>query len=91
MPYILQKDRVDLFTGVRKPANSGELNFMITSLLIDYIQEHGLRYANINGCLGALSGADYEFKRRVVKPYEKKKCAENGDVYPPLVAGRERV
>jgi len=82
MPYISQQDRVDLFNGVRKPANSGELNFMITRLLIDYIEDHGLRYANINGCLGALSGATQEFYRRVAAPYEDTKIKANGDVYP---------
>jgi len=34
--------------------------------------------------LGALEGAKTEFIRRVITPYENKKCAENGDVYSCL-------
>jgi len=84
MPYILQESKIALMNSPRRHAAvAGELNFLITNLLIQYIEEHGLGYNQINDCIGALSAADYEFKRRVLKPYEKKKCEENGDVYPP--------
>jgi len=44
--------------------------------------EKGLSYTFINDCVGALEGAKLELYRRVASPYEDKKIAENGDVYP---------
>lgn len=35
--------------------------------------------------LGTLECVKLEFYRRVVAPYEDKKCAENGDAYQPFV------
>ena len=63
------------------PDTAGELNYCLTSLVVDYIARHGLSYARINDVLGALEGAKQEFYRRVAVPYEDKKCAENGDVF----------
>jgi len=74
MPYITDK-------GCPKPANAGELNYLITLLINDYITDHGLRYSKINDIIGALEGAKAEFQRRIVGPYEDKKIEENGDVY----------
>jgi hypothetical protein len=80
MPYIPQSDRE---RARREPRNPGELNFAITSLLIEYAQRQGLRYQVINDVLGALEGAKLEFYARVARPYEDTKIAANGDVYPP--------
>lgn len=41
----------------------------------------GLSYATINEALGALSGAQLEFYRRVAAPYETQKAIDNGEVY----------
>jgi hypothetical protein len=86
MPYIKQEDRVRVISLTREIEeaeinNPGELNYLITSLLIRYIEQHGLNYQHINDCLGALRGADHEFYRRVAAPYEITKIAENGDVF----------
>lgn len=77
MPYIKQTRRI----SCTNPNTPGELNYLITCLLLDYCEKHGQSYSTYNDCLGALTGAQLEFYRRVVAPYEDKKIKENGDVY----------
>jgi hypothetical protein len=84
MPYIKQSERE---AARREPNNPGELNYAITSILIEYVQTQGLRYQVINDVLGALEGSKLEFYARVARPYEDTKIAANGDVYPPLTPG----
>ncbi len=80
MPYIPQVHREAAKTT---PLNPGELNYAITMLLQTYLKGHAtLSYQAINDCLGALEGAKLEFVRRVVNPYEDRKIASAGDVYP---------
>ena len=81
MPYIKPERRDDLNCG-EPPSNAGELNYVLTQLLIAYFKHIGGRYQQINDILGALEGAKLEFYRRVAAPYEDTKIAENGDVYP---------
>lgn len=81
MPYINQRQREMLFKGVA-PENPGQLNYLITNMVIDYVMEVGLSYQAINDVRGALGGALAEFERRVAVPYEDKKIVLNGDVYP---------
>ena len=80
MPYITRAQRDLLATGI-PPSHPGELNYAITKMLVQYIDNHGLSYHVINDILGALEGAKLEFYRRVVVPYENTKLALNGDVY----------
>jgi hypothetical protein len=85
MPYIAQKDRENLDDvaenyGGEFAQNGGELNYLISSLISDYIMRKGLRYQNISDVLGALEGAKFEFLRRIVDPYEDQKISENGDL-----------
>ena len=75
MPYIIQKRR-----GA-PPLTSGELSHALTCVLVDYLNRSEQTYRTYNDILGALEGAKLEFYRRVMAPYEDKKCAENGDVY----------
>lgn len=84
MPYITNERREIILEGSHKylADNSGELNFQITDLIIDYVVAHGLKYQTLNDVIGALDGAKAEFQRRVVGPYEDKKIKQNGDVYP---------
>lgn len=81
MPYIKQadRDRIDLDPDL--PANAGELNYKLTTIIYDYFQVQGGRYQQVNDVIGALEGAKLEFYRRVAAPYEDKKIEENGDVY----------
>ncbi len=87
MPYVnkgrkdaLFNDNLDDFNDNRE--NSGELNYMITTYLIEYVQRHGLCYQTLNDISGAMTECLAEFRRRVIVPYEIKKIKQNGDVYP---------
>lgn len=89
MPYIKKDRRTELVDfkrmGIdvksREVSTSGELNFVITSILCDYLNKYGLSYATINDIVGVLECAKIEFYRRIASPYEDKKIEENGDVY----------
>lgn len=82
MPYIKQRDRIELDDEMRDIATAGELNYAITQLCIDYIDRHGtINYDAINTVVGVLECAKQEFYRRVATPYENRKIEENGDVY----------
>ncbi len=81
MPYIKSERRVAIGRDVTMPKTSGELNFLFTEIIRDYIHYHGLNYQHINDVLGALEGAKQEFYRRIAAPYEDEKIKENGDVY----------
>lgn len=86
MPYIQKEDRERLSTGL--PQNAGELNYVITRLVDDYLRRKGgARYAHINEAVGALECAKLELYRRIAAPYEDGKIAENGDVYTALPGG----
>lgn len=83
MPYIKPDKYNDVrATGLEYANNSGELNYQFTMLAIEYLEQHGLSYSTCNDISGALTECLAEFRRRVVAPYEDKKIAENGDVYP---------
>ena len=77
MPYIDKKRRDIIIT----PETAGELNFMITELLLTYVRHNGVSYQTFNDILGACDGASKEFYRRMVIPYEEQKIIQNGDVY----------
>ncbi len=81
MPYIPRLRRNPLETGLQNPSNVGELNFLLTTIVIEYLEYKKLSYNTINDIIGALEGAKLEFYRRVAIPYEDKKIDENGDVY----------
>lgn len=79
MPYIKQERRDPAWEA--GPLNSGELNYVITSMCEAYLGLHGNHYIVFNDIIGALEGAKMEFYRRIAAPYEDKKIKENGDVY----------
>lgn len=81
MPYITQQQRESLHQAEYRPSTAGELNYMFTALAKQYIDDNGLSYKSINDILGALTGAQMEFYRRVAQPYEDVKKDLNGDVY----------
>lgn len=80
MPYIKQPDRIDLEEN-RSPQTAGELNYVITNLLISYTDFKGLNYETINSIIGVLECAKLEYYRRLASPYEDAKILQNGDVY----------
>jgi hypothetical protein len=80
MPYINKETREELFD--RDPITPGELQYLIAMMLSDYLRDKGeYDYYIINEVMGALSGAQQEFYRKVVAPYEDKKEMLNGGVY----------
>lgn len=82
MPYIAKEDREILHAlGGSNASTPGELNYVFTAVIKNYIKKLGLSYQTCNDILGALEGAKLEFYRRVVAPYENNKIQDNGDVY----------
>ncbi len=85
MPYINPEKRQEIREG-RPPADAGELNFAITTVIDSYIGAKGrIRYAHLNEAVGVLECAKLELYRRLAAPYEDLKIEEAGDVY---TAGR---
>ena len=80
MPYITKEDRDEIDHGAM-PDTAGELNYMISTLLDEYLIEKGKKYANINEVIGVLECAKLELYRRIAVPYEGEKIETNGDVY----------
>jgi hypothetical protein len=92
MPYIKEEDRnLIADTLDLEPSNfgmiansSGELNYIITTIVEAYINQnpnHKMNYSRINDAIGALECCKLELYRRLAAPYEDKKIKENGDVY----------
>jgi hypothetical protein len=84
MPYIDKIKRVnvqDYFLLEWCPNDAGELNFVISTQINNYLKRDGLSYANVNEMIGALECCKLELYRRVAAPYEDLKQKENGDVY----------
>lgn len=81
MPYISKQDQ-DKFTGLLREIDSqtigsaGELNFLVTTLMLRYMATRAHRYENLNAAVGAVESAKAEFQRRVVAPYEEEKASE---------------
>ena len=80
MPYITQDQRNKLAED-KTPTNAGELNYCITMLVQNYLDEKLFNYQTVNDVVGALEGAKLEFYRRVAATYEDLKIQQNGDVY----------
>lgn len=81
MPYIAQSHRAHLINEPHDVRSTGELNYMITCVIAEFLRRNGTSYATINNIMGALEGAKLEFYRRIAAPYEDQKIKENGDVY----------
>ena len=59
----------------------GELNYLITKILLAYEEQHGAKYQTYNDIIGVLGCCHSEFYARVVVPFEGYKQHMNGDVY----------
>jgi hypothetical protein len=84
MPYIKLADKARLNNGINwnamKPGNAGELNYVVSQIVADYVIRKGLKYAVLAEVVAALQGSLDEFTRRIVGPYEDAKIEENGDI-----------
>lgn len=86
MPYIRPESRkeIDKIVGYAmgwgiRGASIGEINYLITQLLLE---THPGNYREYNELVGMLECCKLEFYRRAVAKYEEEKIKENGDVYP---------
>jgi hypothetical protein len=98
MPYIPQTRRDEIHNELLDdqtggitwtPQNAGDLNFLVTCFIDNYILEHGVRYANVNEMIGALECCKLELYRILIAPYEDVKIAENGGVYQAEIEGKD--
>ena len=84
MPYINKERRVDLDPLIVPLAGEldteGELNYVLTMLVLSYIGEKGISYKTYNAAMGVLECSKQEIYRRWVAAYEDKKIEENGDI-----------
>ncbi len=86
MPYI-QTAQKEYFTDLLKLlgkeaiASPGELNFLLTELLKQYMVTRTKNYQCYNDMVGALESCKLELYRRLIAPYEDEKIESNGDVY----------
>ena len=82
MPYIKPEHRAKLPVPDFDTQTPGELNYVLTKVCLDYIEdEGGVGYTTLNDVVGALECCKLEMYRRLIGPYEDKKIALNGDVY----------
>lgn len=84
MPYIKQDKRAvltDYCDCGTTPDNPGELNYIFTQIIIQYLMDKGESYQTYNDIVGALECCKLELYRRKIAWYEDNKIVENGDVY----------
>ena len=95
MPYILQERRDGIALELSadqlnwQPANAGDLNFVVSTFIANYIRTHGCKYAVLNEMIGALECAKLELNRVIIGPYEDQKIRENGPVYDGILRSNE--
>jgi len=81
MPYIKLEDRKVWDEWLKKmptPQSLGELNYLITKIILKAEPSCYLDYAEL---VGLLETVKLEFYRRAVAVYEDGKCKLHGDVY----------
>jgi hypothetical protein len=88
MPYIKPERRYQIcesgkYIDMRKIENAGDLQYAIAELIHHFLlcSPGKFNYQKCNDVMGALNGANQEFYRVVVAPYEDAKISENGSVY----------
>lgn len=85
MPYIHEEDRKRFMFLESELENccrydkltAGEMQYIIAMMIKHSRPEN---YQDMNDIMGALAGAQMEFYRRTVAPYEDTKIKLNGDV-----------
>ncbi len=93
MPYIPKDSRPG------QVENVGELTYKLQNTIMEYLEqrslatefgyregiEQGLHYSDLAEVVAALECCKADFVDRILLPYEHKKCAENGDVWHPVL------
>ena len=92
MPYIEEDDRawfngsiINIVNTLRHKFDqsrlAGNLNYIITKIIAEYIKTEGYNYRLLNEIIGTLDNTKDELKRIVLYPYENSKIEKNGGVY----------
>lgn len=90
MPYIAQTQRNDIHNDLMgqgtdfTPENAGELNYLVSELINNYLSVNGTNYATINEMMGALECCKLELYSVVAGAYEVQKMVDNGAVYTAI-------
>jgi len=92
MPYVDGVSRFIYEDGLQEIAEAfaesgagdGDLNYVLTKVAIAWLMYHQppFNYSLRGRVLLAFEAAKLEYYERVMRPYEDKKRAANGDVYP---------
>lgn len=85
MPYIDQEARagfehLEEYITDFPPETAGEMQYLFAVIIREYMKSNPRRYQTMNNVMGALNGANLEFYRRYVAPYEDECIERNGDV-----------
>ena len=93
MPYLKQEDKKRYEYEIKYIVDglverhedhydvAGDLNYVITAIIVEFFRRVKVRYSLINMFTGALECCKLELYRRLAAPYEDEKIKENGDVY----------
>jgi hypothetical protein len=87
MPYIKQirrKDFENILKTIDNQSNdmtSGDLNYLISSILNRIVTKRGQSYELYNSLIGVLECVKLELYRQKISKYENEKIMENGDIY----------
>lgn len=96
MPYITRAraEQIANSKGVMlDDVTPGDLNYIITSYLVAYVQKKGLSYSNVSSAMAAANDAAEEMRRRLLNIYEDHKIYElnkNVDPYVRIVQDLKR-
>ena len=71
--------RISDYGNLDSSPQAGDINYCITTLLTKAGKPNG--YEQYSALVGILETVKMELYRRMVAPYEDKKCKENGDVF----------
>lgn len=87
MPYVERTKRPSLDEAIepmlKKIAlgrSKGEINYVITRMVLAWLRQKGQSYDAISDVKAVLDDVRSEFHDKVMRPYEDRKKAENGDV-----------
>lgn len=83
MPYITkERARTIREAYLGDIETKGELNYAITTLLVEYLVNNGKSYQTISDVVAAAQDAADEMKRRVLAPYEDDKRSDPTNIDP---------
>ena len=85
MPYINEQNRVK-YNDVKKIMakteieTKGDLEYLVFSLMIQYMITRDLRYTDLHDCVYAVQHCADEFRRRFLDKREDEARFQNGDI-----------